>query len=204
MKDNNTEKTLSIDELPSSVVTSPELHEQNLDQVLVTPVILDSQTRQTIRFHDFIPGKTQRVFDFIARDKNLSYTQVTATAIVHGHAILIHEQQDTLAEIQRINDETIFNKFEMFEAVHENIMVKLNYGRPNQFAHCDSGTKDAISRLCMLLNTNASQIVTACMIASLNGYPVLPADILKNIEKHHNLFGYICNERLVRMKECKY
>jgi hypothetical protein len=200
------ETPIDINDIPDSDVGEPvELYELSLEQVLSTPVILDSATRQRIRVQDFIDdGKFSVCTSYLAQQSGQNYTTILATAIVHGLSIFQHEHEDVLEEMELLNSDMLFNNYQIFNKMYQNFKPSVEWGKPTKLIWCDPQTHDLVSHYASILRLTCGQLGTALLCMSYAESTLLPAYITKECVDKVNLFNIACNICLDNLKRLKY
>jgi hypothetical protein len=202
-------KVIDVDSLPPVSVTSPDLYDQTLEQVLLTPVVLDKNTRITVRFFDVLDGRMARSINAVAyfsskKSDRLSYSKIIATAIVHGFTIIEHRHHDLFGSIEALHADSVMNTYKVFEEVFQGVSVRVKYGDKTLSGHTDRDTYDAIASRAFLLNIRPSQLITSCIIASFNGYQYFSPDVRDVLKTKDEMFDISCNILLKTLQDYKY
>jgi hypothetical protein len=200
---------IPLDSIPPLTVTAPDLHDQTLEQVLISPAMVPKDDRKTVRVYDILDGKLPRCIHAISllssKQKNkLSYTSIFATAIIHGYAIIEHKHSDLFSEIEIIDMDSIVNKYDVYDMVRGGISASIFTNGHCTYTHIDTATYDAIASRAHILNMSSGQLITACVLSSLDNYPRFTADIKDKIHANVESFDVMCNIVLRTLREYKY
>ena len=211
----NTEKDITDPNDPFAgiqpmTIVPPSLHEQTLEQVLVTPVVVPGTDRHEIRLYDFFTNNNLRRLAHTISIRNstktnhLSQSTILATAMIHGQAIIEHELEDLFDKISAIYVDSVTDRYEMFESVFMSFKPAVNFGHDRLRAVLSSQDLEILSSRSYLLNINPGQFATACIIASLDGCEALSPELSTIVAKKHKYFIYSCNMVLDLLEKYKY
>lgn len=200
------ERHINIDDIPASDVGDPvELYELSLEQVLKTPVQLDDATKQRVRVQDFIDdGKLSVCTSYLAKQSDLNYTTVLATAIVHGLSIFQHEHDDVLGSMESLDFDMLFNNYEVFNKMYQNFKPTITWGKSNKLIWCDAQTHNVISHYASKFRITCGQLATALLCMSYAESTSLPPYIITECTKKVSMFNISCNICLDNLKGLKY
>lgn len=203
----STERHIDLDDIPASDVGDPvELYELTLEQILSTPVKLDATTRKRVRVQDFLKhGKFARATQYLAaKIDDVNYTEIAASALVHGLSIFQHEHDEVLEELKTLNDDVVDNNYNTFNEMSQGFKPVVNFGNNTKFVWCDSSTYDVISSYASVLNIPCGHLATALLCMSYAESTILPAYITDECKQKVNMFNISCNICLDNLKRLKY
>jgi hypothetical protein len=191
-------------------VEATELYELTLEQVLETPVILDANTRRAFRVKNFVPnGMLNNAVAFLGDARELNYTTIMATALVHGKSIFVHEHAEIITEIKQINNDVLFSDYDVYNMTHEGYSPVIEFGATggrskDRIIWCDTETHDMISTLAVLFNLPAGTLATACMLLSFAESTTLPPKVVDECKRKSKYFNIVCNIFVENLKAVKY
>ena len=186
-------------------ITRPDLHEQTLDQVLVTPVILDKTTRASIRMCDALQNEdTADLIAYIAEQHTLSYSVVTTTAITHGWCIVEHKHADVFKSLRNLRNDHIINNYPVFKRIKSGMSVNTDMGKPCLYGHVAPECHDSLVSNSMLLRISIGKLATVCLLESLTSCTHTPARYKSEITETLNIFDYSCNIIKEALEKIRY
>ena len=186
-------------------VEPTELYDLSLERVLETPTVLDGATRKCIRIQDFLGnGRLSGVARFIASHTDQNYTTVIATSLVQGISIFQHEHAEILSELNQLNNDTVVNTYEVYEALYEGYKPRVNYGNLTKTVWTDPETLDKISHHAATLNITTGQLATMCVCMSIATSTSVSERITKECKLKLEQFNISCNIVVENLKRIKY
>lgn len=201
-----TEKTIPYDD-PSleSEVTAPELHEQTLEQVLLTPISINKDDRCSVRLHDVIGYNiTKDIIGYIASQEDISFTSTLSTALVHGWSIMSHEHADVFKHIFNCRNESLLQGFKMYHRVSSGLAISPQFCNNTFYGHVDDNMHADFITKADLLRMPIGKYATMCLCMSLQDCNyVIPEHQIK-FKETVQYFNYTCNVMLKFLDELKY
>ena len=201
-----TEKEIPIDD-PSltSEVTYPELHEQTLNQVLLTPVQLGKDDRNSVRLYDVIGyNNTKDAIAFIATSEDLSFSSVLTTTLVHGWAIMSHEHSDVFKKILSLRNNALCSNYRMFHQVKSGLTISPQFCNNTFIGFIDDKMHDDIVIKSDLLRISMSKYATICLCMSLQDCDYIIPEYQKVFRETVTFFNYNCNVLVKILDDIKY
>lgn len=200
-------KDFDIENLPYDTVGEPvELYELTLEQALETPVILDRNTRASIRVQDFLENDGfQRSAHYISRRVSVSYTGTVATMLMHGLSLFQKEHSDFISEFLSLKEEVMNTKYQMYESsVKYYKSPTVTFGLTCKNVWCDAETHEVISATAMDIGFTSGVVATVCLCMSLAESTTLPERFVKECSEKVQFFNRTCNINLDNLKQLKY
>lgn len=199
------EKEISIDDLPSVQVSPPDLHEQTLEQVILTPVQLSADDRYPVRIYDVLGyNNTKDLVSYIANINDLSFTSTVATILVHGWAIMAHEHKDVFSSLKHSRNESLQQNYRMYHQVKSGITISPQFCNPKFMAFTDEAMHDDVSIKSDLLRMSNSKFCTICLCMSLQDSDYVIPEFQLKFKETVEFFNYNCNILLSVLQGIKY